>query len=222
MIQKSKASDKATIFIVDDHPMVREGLTLLINKNCVYEVVGGAGDSPQALAGIEKTKPNLAIVDIGLRSEDGLELTKCIMKLHPKVKVLILSMYNEAIYAERALRAGARGYIMKKEDNEELIKAIRTVLSGKIYLNDTFATVLLERVVGHEPRSRNIAESILTDREIEVLRFIGQGKKNQEIADDMGLSSKTVQAYKENIKRKLNLKNSSELVHYAIDWSRNC
>lgn len=218
MIHSSKARGKPTVFIVDDHPLVREGLALLINKLCSYEVVGGAGDVRQALAGIDKTKPDLAIVDIGLKSEDGLELTKCIRKLHPKTKVLILSMYNESIYAERALRAGARGYIMKNADNEELLKAIRRVLGGNIYLNDTFASFLLERVVGRqEPFAKT---TILTDREIEVLRFISQGKKNLEIATDMGLSSKTVQTHKENIKKKLNLKNSSELFHYAIDLDK--
>ncbi len=218
MIHSNKTNRQPTVFIVDDHPLVREGLALLINKLCCYAVVGGAGDVRQALAGIDRTKPDLAIVDIGLKTEDGLELTKSIRKLHPKTKVLILSMYNEGIYAERALRAGARGYIMKNADNEELVKAIRNVLGGKIYLNDSFSSFLLERVVGCQ--DDYVRTAILTDRETEVLRFIGQGKKNQEIADDMGVSSKTVQAYKEHIKRKLNLKNSGELVHYAIDWAK--
>jgi DNA-binding NarL/FixJ family response regulator len=214
----ARTGTKARVFIVDDHPLVRQGLSLLINQQGTLAVVGEAGDAQQALAGLERTRPDLAIIDIGLKGMDGLELAKCLRKQLPHVKVLILSMYDEAIYAERALKAGARGYIMKQEANEELLNAIQRVLAGKIYLSEAFSSVMLDQAVGGRSRSAAPLLRSLTDRELEILRMIGQGKKNQEIAVAAGLSNKTVQTYKENIKKKLHLRNSSELTRYAMEW----
>jgi DNA-binding NarL/FixJ family response regulator len=207
-----------SIFIVDDHPLVRQGLKMLMDMQGDLRVVGEAADAQQALDGIARTRPDLAIVDIGLQGADGLELTKSLRKRHPKLAVLVLSIYDEAIYAERALKAGARGYIMKKEANEELLNAVRRVLAGKVYLSESFSSLLLEKLVGRDSGDKTLLIENLTDREMEVLRLVGMGRKNQEMAAMLGLSHKTIQVYKEKIKHKLNLKNSSELVHYAINW----
>ncbi len=218
MKENSRARAKATVYIVDDHPLVRQGLSLLIDQQESLAVVGEAADGPQALAGLERTKPDLVIIDIGLKGMDGLELAKCLRKQQPRIKVLILSMMDEVIYAERALRAGARGYIMKQEANQELLNAIQRVLSGRIYLSEALSSVMLDQAVGRRPKAAASLTQRLTDRELEILRLIGQGRKNQEIADAAGLSNKTVQAYKENIKKKLNLRNSAELTRYAMEW----
>ncbi len=207
-----------SIFIVDDHPLVRQGLKMLLDMQGDLRVVGEAADANQAMEGIARTKPDLAIVDIGLAGCDGLELTKSLRKRHPKLSILVLSIYDEAVYAERALKAGARGYIMKKEANEELLGAIRKVLAGKVYLSDAFSNILLEKIVGRDTGERTLLVESLTDREMEVLRLVGMGRKNQEMAAMLGLSHKTIQVYKEKIKKKLNLKSSAELAHYAINW----
>ncbi len=210
------------ILVVDDHPLVRQGLRLLIDQQPGLAVAAEAGDAPQALAEIARTRPDLAIVDINLRGADGLELTKVIRRRFPRTAVLVLSMYDEAIYAERALKAGARGYIMKREANERLLCAIARVLQGKIYLDDSYSNLLLERIVGRGRASTaTLLVEKLTDRELEVLRLIGQGKKNQEIARQLALSGKTIQAYKENIKKKLNLASAAALANYAINWLKN-
>lgn len=211
-------SARRTVFIVDDHPLVREGLKMLMDMQGDLRVVGEAADYQQALEGVARAKPDLAIVDIGLKGTDGLELTKALRKGYPRLAVLVLSIYDEAIYAERALKAGARGYIMKKEANEELLNAVRRVLSGKVYLSESFSSLLLEKIVGRETGAKTLLVENLTDREMEVLRLVGMGRKNQEMAAMLGLSHKTIQVYKEKIKRKLNLKSSSELAHYAINW----
>jgi len=216
MKRSARLGTKATVFVVDDHPLVRQGLSLLINQQETLVVVGEAGDGSQALAGMERTRPDLAIIDIGLKGMDGLELAKCLRKQQPRVKVLILSMFDEVIYAERALRAGARGYIMKQEANKELLNAIQRVLSGRIYLSEALSSAMLEPAAGRRTKSAPLSQRRLTDRELEILRLIGQGRKNQEIAAAAGISGKTVQAYKENLKRKLHLGNSAELTRYAI------
>ncbi len=209
---------RRSVFIVDDHPLVRQGLKMLLDMQGDLRVVGEAADTQQALEEIAKTKPDLAIIDIGLKGADGLELTKSLHKRSPRLAVLILSIYDEAIYAERALKAGARGYIMKKEANEELLNAVRRVLAGKVYLSENFSSLLLEKIVGRDTGAKTLLVENLTDREMEVLRLVGMGRKNQEMASMLGLSHKTIQVYKEKIKKKLNLKNSSELAHYAINW----
>jgi|YNPNPStandDraft_1061719.scaffolds.fasta_scaffold99527_1 DNA-binding NarL/FixJ family response regulator len=210
--------ERCKIFIVDDHPLVRQGLEMLINQQPGLRVVGEAADAQQAMAGIAQSKPDLAIVDLSLKGIDGLELTKSLKKQYPKLAVLILSMYDEAVYAERALKAGARGYIMKSEANQELLNAIQRVIQGKVYLSDNFSSLLLEKIVARDSGDKTLLIETLSDREMEVMRLVGLGKKNQEIASLMGLSNKTVQVYKEKIKSKLNLKSTAELTRYAINW----
>lgn len=209
---------RCKIFIVDDHPLVRQGLGMLINQQPGLRVVGEAADAQQALAGIAQSKPDLAIIDLSLKGIDGLELTKSLKKQYPKLAVLILSMYDEAVYAERALKAGARGYIMKSEANQELLNAIQRVIQGKVYLSENFSSLLLEKIVARDSGDKTMLIETLSDREMEVMRLVGLGKKNQEIASLMGLSNKTVQVYKEKIKSKLNLKSTAELTRYAINW----
>jgi len=210
--------ERCKIFIVDDHPLVRQGLEMLINQQPGLRVVGEAADAQQAMAGIAQSKPDLAIIDLSLKGIDGLELTKSLKKQYPKLAVLILSMYDEAVYAERALKAGARGYIMKSEANQELLNAIQRVIQGKVYLSDNFSSLLLEKIVARDSGDKTLLIETLSDREMEVMRLVGLGKKNQEIASLMGLSNKTVQVYKEKIKSKLNLKSTAELTRYAINW----
>ncbi|HBE73709.1 MAG TPA: DNA-binding response regulator [candidate division Zixibacteria bacterium] len=218
MEKTARRGTRFSVFIVDDHPLVRQGLAMLIDMQGDLRTAGEASDFQQALEGIASAKPDLAIVDLSLKGTDGLELTKALRKRHPRLAVLVISMYDEAIYAERALKAGARGYIMKREANEELLNAIRRVLAGKVYLSENFSSLLLEKIVGRDTGAKTLLIENLTDREMEVLRLVGMGRKNQEMAALLGLSHKTIQVYKEKIKRKLNLKNSSELAHYAINW----
>jgi DNA-binding NarL/FixJ family response regulator len=218
MEKTARRGTRFSVFIVDDHPLVRQGLAMLIDMQGDLRTAGEASDFQQALEGIASAKPDLAIVDLSLKGTDGLELTKALRKRHPRLAVLVISMYDEAIYAERALKAGARGYIMKREANEELLNAIRRVLAGKVYLSENFSSLLLEKIVGRDTGAKTLLIENLTDREMEVLRLVGMGRKNQEMAALLGLSHKTIQVYKEKIKRKLNLNNSSELAHYAINW----
>lgn len=218
MEKTARRGSRFSVFIVDDHPLVRQGLKMLVDMQGDLKTAGEAADAQQALVGIADSKPDLAIIDLSLKGTDGLELTKALRKRHPRLAVLILSMYDEAIYAERALKAGARGYIMKREANEELLNAVRRVLAGKVYLSENFSSLLLEKIVGRDTGGKTLLIENLTDREMEVLRLVGMGRKNQEIASLLGLSHKTIQVYKEKIKHKLNLKNSSELAHYAINW----
>jgi len=210
---------KSTIFLVDDHPIVRQGLALLINREADLMVCGDAEEAGSALQRIEELKPDLAVVDISLIGPDGLDLLKNIRTRHPSLPVLILSMLDEALYAERALRDGASGYIMKQEATERVLVAIRRILGGEIYLSDRMASRMLHRFVGGNqegpPRSP-IAD--LTDRELEVFRLIGEGHGTRQIAAELHLSVKTVESYQAHIKDKLSLKNARELVQRAIQW----
>lgn len=210
---------KSNIFLVDDHPIVRQGLALLINREADLVVCGDAEEAGSALQRIEELKPDLAVVDISLNGPDGLELLKNLRARHPNLPVLILSMLDESLYAERALRDGASGYIMKQEATERVLVAIRRILGGEIYLSDRVASRMLHRFVGGNqegpPRSP-VAD--LTDRELEVFRLIGEGHGTRQIAEELHLSVKTVESYQAHIKDKLSLKNARELVQRAIQW----
>lgn len=210
---------KSTVFLVDDHPIVRQGLALLINREADLAVCGDAEEASSALQGIEELKPDLVVVDISLNGPDGLDLLKNIRARHSSLPVLILSMLDESLYAERALRDGASGYIMKQEATERVLVAIRRILGGEIYLSDRMASRMLHRFVGGNqegpPRSP-IAD--LTDRELEVFRLIGEGHGTRQIAEELHLSVKTVESYQAHIKDKLSIKNARELVQRAIQW----
>ncbi len=218
--QNKAESHKRKVLIVDDHPVVRDGLTSLINHEDDLFVCGEAGEAHQALKAISELKPDVVIVDITLGDSDGIELTKDIKARHAKLPVIVLSMlHDESIYAERVLHAGARAYLMKDAVSEKIITAIRTVLNGEIYVSDIMAKKLLRKLAGNHVDAINIPINGLTDREFEVFRWIGQGHKSSKIAQRMHLSVKTVETYHSRIKEKLDLANAAELLQYAIKWA---
>src|SRR5277367_1745077 len=210
---------KKMVFVVDDHPIVRQGLTLMINQEPDLTVCGAAEEMHAALSAINTTLPDILIVDISLNGPDGLELLKNIRLTQPHLPVLVLSMHDESIYAERALRAGANGYIMKQEATEKVLVALRRILSGEIYVSDRIANSMLRHYVRGANPSEHSSISDLTDRELEVFRLIGEGHGTRQIAEALHLSVKTVESYQAHIKEKLSLKNARELVQRAIQWA---
>jgi len=213
------ATKKKTVFVVDDHPIVRQGLTLLINQEADLVVCGVAEEMHSALSAIQATKPDILIVDISLNGPDGLELLKNIRLTSSRLPVLILSMHDESIYAERALRAGANGYIMKQEATEKVLVALRRILSGEIYVSDRIANSMLQHYVRGSHPSQHSSIADLTDRELEVFRLIGEGQGTRQIAEALHLSVKTVESYQAHIKEKLSLRSARELVQHAVEWN---
>jgi DNA-binding NarL/FixJ family response regulator len=212
---------KANIFLVDDHPLVREWLTNLIHQQPDLAVCGESEDAPHALQEISAAKPDVAIVDISLKHGSGIELIKNLKALQPGVAVIVLSMHDERLYAERALRAGARGYIMKRETAKKVIMAIRQVLDGKIYMSESLAAVFAAKFVdGRLPASGSLVER-LSDRELEVFQLLGKGYETRQVAEMMNVSMKTVQAHCAHIKEKLKLTNAAELLREAVRWQEN-
>jgi DNA-binding NarL/FixJ family response regulator len=209
---------KIKILLVDDHPLVREGLVNLISQQSDLEVCGEAGSEPQALELIGTVQPNVAIVDISLENGSGIELIKSIKAIYPAVAVLVLSMHDESLYAERALRVGARGYIMKREAAKKVIQGIRCVLAGQLYVSEKIAAVMAEKFV--EGRTMATASPIeqLSNRELEVFQLLGCGRNTRQIADNLHVGFKTVQAYCARIKEKLKLANFNELLREAVRW----
>ena len=217
---KSQALPKRRIFIVDDHAIVRQGLSQLIGHEPDLAVCGEGDDTYRSLRAIREARPDLCVVDVSLKDSDGIDLLKELKAQLPELPVLILSMHDESLYGERALRAGARGYIMKQETPETILLAIRTVLSGKVYVSERMQAALLDRLVAGGTRSTaRLPMDRLTDRELEIFRMIGGGESVQQIADKLFLSRKTVQAHREHIKEKLNFKSSAELLRFAIQNS---
>jgi DNA-binding NarL/FixJ family response regulator len=214
------AARRVRVFMVDDHPIVRQGLSQLINREADLEVCGEAEDAITALAAIEHARPDILIVDISLDGPDGIELLKNIRARDAKLPVLILSMHDEFIYAERALRAGANGYIMKQEATERVLVAIRQILRGEAYVSERMAKKMVQQFVGGRPATRSTAE-LLTDRELEVFILVGKGHGTRQIAEELHLSVKTVESYYAHIKEKLGLRNVRELVQHAVQWITN-
>src|SRR5262249_31191629 len=202
---------------VDDHPIVRQGLAQLINQEPDLAVCGHAEDANGALNSIATHKPDIVILDISLNGPDGLDVLKEIRMGDAALPVLVLSMHDESLYAERALRAGANGYIMKQEATERVLQAIRRILTGEVYVSDRIAKRLLRQIVSN-PMSGKSQMEALTDRELEVFRLIGKGHGTREIAETLGISIKTVESYQAHIKEKLSLKNGRELVQHAFQW----
>jgi DNA-binding NarL/FixJ family response regulator len=209
---------KKTVFVVDDHPLLRQGLALLINQQQDLEVSGEAEEAQAAMQAICKKKPDILIVDISLNGPDGLDLLKNIRALYPDLPVLILSMHDEAIYAERALRARANGYIMKQEATEKVLVAVRRILNGEVYLSDRMANKMLQQYIGGSPAAIQSRISALSDRELEVFCLIGEGRGTREIAEELHLSIKTVETYQAHIKEKLSLHSGRELIQHAVQW----
>lgn len=206
------------IFVVDDHPIVRDGLVTLINQQDDLQVCGGAEDAREALKALSHLRPDVVIVDITLKDSDGLELTRDIKARYPRLPVVVLSIHDESVYAERALRAGAQAYLMKEVVSDNIIKAIRTVLTGEVYVSDKIARKFVRKALGAKADAIGASTDALSDREFQVFRLIGRGCKASQIAQRMHLSIKTVETYRSRIKDKLNLNNASDLLQYAIKW----
>jgi DNA-binding NarL/FixJ family response regulator len=209
---------KNKVFLVDDHPLVREGLVNLISRQADLQICGEADNEPQALELIGTVQPDVTIVDISLENGSGIELIKSIKAAYPGMVVLVLSMHDESLYAERALRAGARGYIMKREAAKKVIQAIHSVLAGQLYVSEKIAAMMAEKFV--EGRIAAVASPIeqLSNRELEVFQLLGSGHTTRQIADRLHVGFKTVQAYSARIKEKLKLANATELLREAIRW----
>ena len=209
---------KIRVLLIDDHPVLRKGLTQLINQEADMMVCGEAEDAPRAFEAVSTLQPDVAVVDISLKGGNGIELIKNVKARYPDLAMLVLSMHDESLYAERALRAGSLGYIMKEEAIEQVLVAIRKVLTGEIFLSDRMKSKMLQQLA--TGRAKTIASPIehLTDRELEVFRLIGAGHSTRQIAGELHLSIRTVEAYREYIKHKLSLKNSTELVQHAFHW----
>lgn len=209
------------VLLVDDHPIVRQGLAQLINQQPDLQVCAQAEDAHQALEKIGVSRPDLAIVDLSLKSMSGLELMKDIKIQYPNLPVLVLSMHDESLYAERALRAGAKGYIMKQEAPEKLLEAIRQVQKGNIFLSDRMGARMLQQMVSgrNDPSAPSL--EMLSDRELEVFQLIGQGVGTRQIAERLHLSVKTIESYREHIKRKMRLNSGTELVQHAVHWIKS-
>jgi len=208
---------KATVLLVDDHPIVRQGLTQLINQEPDLAVCGHAEDAASAFHAIAVYRPDIVILDISLNGPDGLSVLKELRMNDPVLPVLVLSMHDESLYAERALRAGANGYIMKQEATERVLEAIRRIRGGEVYVSDQIAKRLLRQVISSPTAGKSPMEA-LSDRELTVFRLIGEGRGTREIADDLHVSIKTVESYQAHIKEKLGLSNGRELVQHAIRW----
>jgi len=205
------------VVIVDDHPVVRQGLSLLLEQEGDMAFVGEAESTVEALKVLEEVRPDVAVVDISLRDSNGIELVKDIRIRWPEMLVLVLSMHDESFYAERVLRAGARGYVTKDEDGSRVVTAIRRVLAGEIYLSERMSSKMLCKLVDNRPGS-GLSVECLSDRELQVFEMIGQGHGTRNIADALHLSAKTIESHRERIKKKLKFANASELLQHAIQW----
>jgi DNA-binding NarL/FixJ family response regulator len=208
------------VVLIDDHPLFRRGLAQVINQEADLRVVGEADDAAAGIELIESLKPDVVIADITLPDRNGIELVKDIRVRAPEVLVLVLSMHEEGIYAERVLRAGARGYVCKSENPARVVEAIRAMLGGGIFVSDKMSAQMLQKFVGIRGRGETPGVDNLSDRELQVLEMVGSGMPTREIAQVMHVSVKTVDAHREHIKRKLNLESAAELRKYAIAWSQ--
>ena len=207
------------VLLVDDHPIVRQGLAQLIGQQAGLEVCAEAADPQEAMAAIKAHSPSLVVLDLSLNGADGMELIRDIRQQREDLPVLVLSMHDESVYAQRAIRAGARGYIMKQEPPEVLLEAVRRVLDGEIYLSEKLGQSLLTRLVGATAPAAEQELDQLSDRELQVVRLIGQGLRTRDIAEQLYLSVKTVEAHREHIKQKLGLGSGAELLRYAVEMA---
>ena len=216
---KKTARSKKQILIVDDHPMMREGLAQLVEHEPDLTSLGQADNAAQALAALSRQLPDLVLLDISLPDRNGLEVIKDLQTLYPTLPVLVVSMHDESLYAERVLRAGGRGYIMKQEGGKKLMQAIRQVLAGQIYVSEKMSSKILELFSGRREAAAHSPVEHLSDREFEVFQLIGQGQGTRQIAEHLRLSVKTVEVHRANIKKKLELKTGAEVVRFAIRWA---
>jgi DNA-binding NarL/FixJ family response regulator len=206
------------VFIVDDHPLFREGLAAIIRQRPELSICGQADTAAKAFDEVRRLRPDILVTDIGLPGKSGLELLRDLRAFRPELPVLVISMHDEALYAERVLKAGGRGYIMKQEGPEKILQAIASVLAGQVYVSEKMSAGILERIVTPGTAGKRSPIGKLTDREFEVLRLIGEGKDGHQIAKDLSLSIKTVSCHQANIKAKLGIGKSSGLIHFASRW----
>ncbi|HQF37958.1 MAG TPA: response regulator transcription factor [Opitutaceae bacterium] len=209
---------KTRIFIVDDHPLLRKGLGELINQQLDMIICGEAEDAPEALKAICQIRPDLVIVDISLKSQNGIELIKNIKAINPSIQILVLSMHDESIYALRVLKAGAKAYVMKQEVVDKVMEAIRRIRTGKVFVSERVAAQMLSQVVDGNDPSRNSPVDSLSDRELEIVTMIGNGTPTREIAQRLSISIKTVESHRAHIKEKLSLTNATQLVQWCVRW----
>ena len=219
--QLSALAKKFRVLLVDDHPIVRQGLGLLIDREPDLQVCGEADGAQTAFQRLGTLRPDIVVLDISLTGPDGLDVLKEIRLRSVSLPVLILSMHDESIYAERALRAGANGYIMKQEATEKVLVAIRRILQGEVYLSERLTTAMVNQFVHRSAPAKTSPIVNLTDRELENFRLIGEGHGTRQIADELHLSVKTVESHQAHIKEKLALKSGRELVQHAIEWAVN-
>jgi DNA-binding NarL/FixJ family response regulator len=213
---------KSRILVVDDHAILRDGLARVINRESDLAVCAEAEDAPQALEQAQKSKPDLALVDISLEGMNGIELTKALRSRYPNLFILVISMHKESLYAERALMAGANGYIMKREGGSRLLSAVRQVLKGQIYLSEEMKELILQKTAQTGKSIKHLSPiDRFSDRELEVFQRIGRGYGTRQIAEELHVSMKTVETYRERLREKLGVKTSFELVQYAIEWAHN-
>ena len=217
---RAAAKSKTRVLLVDDHPMMRDGLSQLIAGESDLEICGEVGDAATALEMVNAKQPGLVLTDISLPDKNGLELTKDILAMQPSTLVLVISMHDEALYAGRVLRAGARGYIMKQEGGKKILQAIRSVLGGQISVSEKMAASLLETLSGRRPAGSSLIET-LTDRELEIFQHMGRGLETKQIAAALHVSPKTVEAHRANIKAKLNITSHAELIRQAVRWEES-
>ncbi len=211
--------DPVRIVIVDDHPIVANGIQQLIDREPDMKVVKSVQDAEAAVRAIESDSPDLVIIDISLKgATNGIDLIKGLKKRYPGIMALVLSMHDENLYAERAIKAGAKGYIMKNDLTDNIVKAIRTILSGRLYLSDKITSKLLSSIANENLADDESIIKTLSDREFEVFEHIAAGLKSSDIAKEMNISVKTVEAHKLNIKARLNLRSGTDLIKYAIEW----
>jgi DNA-binding NarL/FixJ family response regulator len=218
MAKRAPSKAPRTILVVDDHPLTRHGMAQLIGQQPDLAVCGEAGNAEQALDRVRELQPELVLVDVTLPGKPGLELIKDLAATYPKVLVLVVSMHDESLYAERALRAGARGYLMKSAGGEELVKAIRRVFAGQVYVSQELSARILDNLSGNARRPAGVL-SVLSDREFEVFQLVGEGLTTREIGSRLHISGKTVETHRLHIREKLGLKTLPELTKYAVRWA---
>ena len=209
------------VLLVDDHPIVREGFSALLSRESDIEVSAEAGSVREALDQVHRSVPDLANIDVGLPDGSGTVLIRQLHARYPKLPMLVASMYDEQVYAERVIRLGARGYIRKRDASKTIVHAVREVLDGRIYLSETISQSLLNRLSDNQTEGPHSAFERLTTREIEVLQLLSEGLTSRLIGEQLSLSPKTVDSYRDRIKQKMNLKNGAELLRLAFDWSRD-
>jgi len=212
------APARCRILVIDDHPFMRAGLAQLIDRQTDMQVCGEAGNPAEAVGALARCTPDLVLTDLTMPGRSGLDFIKDLLAQNGKLPVLVVSMHDETIYAERVLRAGARGYIMKEAGGENLLAAIRRIIQGEVYLSPAMSARILENLSGRRPRGSSSPIEKLTDREFEVFQLIGQGKSTRDIAAQLNLSSKTVDVHRGHIKEKLELKDTTALVRHAVRW----